>query len=95
MADTIDLPQDDVRILRELGEWKARKAESAENREKIAAWKAHDAGTPGARVMVLAETWYTEDGVHPVTDSDLRCKHEWGRWIERDAPRLTRWSVRT
>ena len=88
MADTIDLPQDDVRILRELGEWKARKAESAENREKIAAWKAHDAGTPGARVMVLAETWYTEDGVHPVTDSDLRCKHEWGRWIERGLRQL-------
>ena len=45
--NAIELPAEDVRILRELGEWKARVAESAENREKIAAWKAHDAGTPG------------------------------------------------
>lgn len=88
MSNDINLPKEDVYVLRELGEWKARTAESAENREKIAAWKAHDAGTPGARVMVLAESWYTEDGVHPVPDEALRCAHPWGRWIERGLRQL-------
>lgn len=81
--DTIDLPPEDVRILRELGEWKARTAATREDREKIKAWKAHDAGMPGAWVMVLAETWYTEDGVQPVPDETLRCAHPWARWIEK------------
>lgn len=88
MSDEINLPQEDLKVLRELAEWKARTAESAENREKIAAWKAHDTGTPGARVMVLAESWYTEDGVHPVSEEALRCAHPWARWNERGLRQL-------
>lgn len=88
MSTPIDIPTADLKVLRELGEWKARTAESAENREKVAAWKAHDAGTPGARVMVLAESWYTEDGARPVPEEALKCTHEWARWIERGLRQL-------
>ncbi len=88
MNDTIELSQEDVRILRELGRWKANAAETAENRGKIEAWKAHDAGRPGTRVMVLAETWYTEDGTRPVTEETLRCTHPWARGIERPLRQL-------
>ncbi len=88
MTEDISLSREDLRVLRELGEWKARTAESVQNREKIAAWKAHDAGVSGARVMVLAESWYTEDGVHPVPDETLLCVHPWGRYIERSLRQL-------
>ncbi len=82
MTHKTELSDSDIRILRELGEWKARTAESAENREKSDAWLAHDAGVAGARVMVLAESWYTTDPVRAVGDADLTCENPWARGVE-------------
>ena len=51
MSDKITISEKDKKILRELGEWKAKASETAENKEKIKAWQAHDEGVPGARVI--------------------------------------------
>lgn len=84
MSDKITISEKDKKILRELGEWKAKASETAENKEKIKAWQAHDEGVPGARVMVRAETWYTSDPKHTVNESDLLCEAEWARKLERN-----------
>jgi hypothetical protein len=69
------LREKDKSVLRQLGEWKARASETAENEEKVKAWTEHDAGVPGARVMVRAETWYTNDPKHTVNEGDLLCEN--------------------
>ena len=84
MAEQNVLSEHDKTVLRKLGEWKVRTAETAANKEKIKAWTAHDAGVPGARVMVRAETWYTADPQHTVNDSDLLCVDPWARHVERE-----------
>jgi len=82
MAEKIALSEHDKTVLRKLGEWKVRASATAENQEKIKAWTAHDAGVPGARVMVRAEHWYTKDSNHTVNESDLQCTDAWARRIE-------------
>jgi hypothetical protein len=77
------LPADDLKILRDLGEWAAQEATSARNAEKIRAWYAHDAGQADRRVMVLAETDYLQDENRPVPEHALRCTDPWARGIER------------
>ena len=84
MSEKFVITEPDKTVLRKLGEWKAKASETAENLEKIKAWKAHDAGVPGARVMVRAEHWYTSDPNHTVNDSDLQCTGEWARRIEKE-----------
>ena len=79
----LSISEKDKKVLRELGEWKAKASETAENKEKIRAWQAHDEGVPGARVMVRAETWYTSDPKHTVNDSDLLCENVLARRLER------------
>ncbi len=83
MSTKIVLTEHDKTVLRKLGEWKVQASETAANKEKIAAWTAHDAGLPGARVMVRAEHWYTTDPKHTVNDSDLLCENAWARQIEK------------
>jgi len=82
MPDKIVLSEKDKKILRELAEWKVKASGTAENKEKIKAWQAHDEGVLGARVMVRAETWYTSDPKHTVNESDLKCENKWARDIE-------------
>ena len=84
MTNTPSLSKHDVKILRELGAWKATTSETPENREKIRAWIQHDAGIPGARVMVIAETWYTTDKYFPFSENELICSDPWARGIERE-----------
>jgi hypothetical protein len=84
MAEKIVFSEKDKAVLRKLGEWKAKTAQSPENKEKIKAWKEHDSGVPGARVMVRCETWYTQEDVKPVMDKDLQCEHPLARAIEQD-----------
>jgi hypothetical protein len=72
MTDKSCLNEHDLKVLRELGEWKARTSETPENREKIQAWIQHDAGVAGARVMALAEVWYTTGERRPVNETDLK-----------------------
>ena len=84
MVQKIVLNEKDKKVLRELGAWKVKTAETAENKEKIKAWMEHDEGVSGARVMVRAETWYTADPVHTVNDSDLLCEHPWARKLEKN-----------
>lgn len=84
MAGKVVLRENEKTVLRKLGEWKVKASETAANREKIKAWTAHDAGVPGARVMVRAETWYTSDPKHTVNDSDLLCENTWARQVEKD-----------
>jgi len=79
MRNGITPSEKDKSVLKRLGEWKARASETAENKEKMKAWTAHDAGVPGARVMVRAETWYTTDPKHTVGESDLLCENKWAR----------------
>lgn len=83
MANPSGLGAHDLRVLRELGEWQAAAA-SAANREKIAAWYAHDAWTPGRRPMVLMEIRNWEDGEGPVDQADLLCQDPWARAFERE-----------
>lgn len=82
MTNKTYLNNHDVKILRELGEWKARTSEIPENREKIQAWIQHDAGVPNTRVMVIAETWYTTDKCCSVNENELKCSDPWARGIE-------------
>ena len=82
MRNEISLSEKDKCVLRQLGEWTVRASETAENKEKIKAWTEHDAGVPGARVMVRAETWYTSDPKHTVNESDLLCENKWARDCE-------------
>ena len=82
MSDNSGLSAHDLHILRQLGEWVVTTAETTENREKIQAWLDHDAGVPGSRVMVIAETWYLSDARKPVNDADLLCVDPWARGIE-------------
>jgi hypothetical protein len=84
MAAKIVIGEGDKSVLRRLGEWKVATAETATNREKVAAWTAHDAGVAGTRVMVRAETWYTTDPAHTVNEGELLCVDEWARGVERD-----------
>lgn len=82
MTDKTDLSANDLRLLRELGEWKAQAAETPRNQEKIHAWIAHDDPTRPSRAMVIAETHYLSDARRPVTDADLQCTDPWARHIE-------------
>jgi len=84
MVENINLSENDIQVLRELGEWKAKASGTPENREKIKAWQEHDEGVKGSRVMVRAETWYTTDPEHTVNETDLKCRHPWARRLERD-----------
>lgn len=84
MSDSTGLSAHDLTVLRTLGEWAAQAAASAANRAKWAAWQQHDAGVPGARVMVIAETFYTTgDTLHAVNDHDLQCRDPWARSLEQ------------
>jgi hypothetical protein len=72
----------DAAVLRELGEWQAAAAASPANREKIAAWYAHDAWGPGRRPMVMDELRDWTDGEGPVPKTALRCRADWARGLE-------------
>ena len=82
----------DLKVLRELAEWKALCAASAVNREKIDAWYAHDAGEATGRVMVLAEVDYLQDKRRTITEQDLQCVDPWARGVERGL-RLLKYQV--
>ena len=75
------LSDHDLAILRTLADWQGQAVETAANKEKIAAWKRHDAGLPGSRVMVIAETFYTTDATRLQND-DLQCVDDWARGLE-------------
>ena len=72
----------DIKVLRGLGEWKARASETPENREKIQAWIRHDSDMTSSRAMVLAETDYLAEPPFPVGKNDLLCTGPWARDIE-------------
>lgn len=74
-------PQD-AEVLRDLGKWQAEAAASPANREKAAAWYAHDAWAPGRRPMVMMELRDWADGEGPVPAASLRCREEWARRLE-------------
>jgi hypothetical protein len=82
--NTTGLPDADVHVLRDLGEWQAEAAASTANQERIAAWHAHDAWAPDRRPMVLMEMRNWEDGEGPVDRQALRCTDPWAQVIERD-----------
>ncbi|MCE5278047.1 MAG: hypothetical protein ABFD92_05685 [Planctomycetaceae bacterium] len=81
MSEQMQLTKEDLKILRELGDWQAAEAGSARNREKIDAWYAHDAGLPARRPMLLMEVGYGRPH-WPVGDEDLRCSDAWARGVE-------------
>ena len=72
----------DVDVLRRLAERKARIAGDRVNLDRKAMWYALDAGT-GGRPMVLAEIAGVLDNARPVPASDLQCRDEWARRLER------------
>ena len=92
MTDKTGLSAQDLKVLRELGEWKAKACVTAENREKVAAWIAHDDPAVPSRVMVIAETHYLSDARRPVTDADLQCGDPWARGVEYQM-RQRRWEI--
>ncbi len=69
----------DVEVLRRLAERKARIARDPSNLERRRLWYKHDA-RQGERPMVLAEA---EAAFGDLPDSNLECREEWARQIER------------
>ena len=92
MVKRIKLSENDIKVLRELGEWKAKASETLANKEKIKAWQEHDEGVKGCRVMIRTETWYTTDPNHTVNDADLKCENVWARNFERQL-RLRKYEI--
>jgi hypothetical protein len=82
MSTEHQLNEQDLAVLRELGQWKAETAGSKANQEKIAAWYAHDAGLASRRVMVMAEVTGLQGKRVAVPQGELKCVDPWARELE-------------
>ena len=78
----MDLPTNDVTILRELAKRKAEIAADPINLERKQAWYNLDSGE-GDRPMILAEKGGVSDERKAITRADMTCESQAGRRLER------------